>query len=88
MTIRARLARFMDRTDVQNAIIAVIVVNAILLGMETSEVLMSRWGTLIRALDMLCLAIFVAELAAKMVAHGLRFFRNGWNIFDFIIVMS
>ena len=86
MTIRARLARFMDRTDVQNAIIAVIVVNAILLGMETSEVLMSRWGSLIRALDMVCLAIFVAELAAKMVAHGARFFRNGWNIFDFVIV--
>ena len=86
MTIRARLARFMDRTDVQNAIIAVIVINAILLGMETSEVLMSRGGSLIRALDMVCLAIFVAELAAKMVAHGPRFFRNGWNIFDFVIV--
>jgi voltage-gated sodium channel len=37
-------------------------------------------------LDSLCLAIFVLEIALKLFAHGLRFFKSGWNIFDFLIV--
>ncbi|MEM6304007.1 MAG: ion transporter [Pseudomonadota bacterium] len=64
----------------------VIVFNAIILGMETSKTIMEAAGGLILFLDRLCLAIFVAELAAKMIAYRARFFRNGWNIFDFVIV--
>jgi voltage-gated sodium channel len=47
---------------------------------------MAAAGPLILGLDTLCLAIFVIEIALKLFAHGLRFFRNGWNIFDFLIV--
>jgi voltage-gated sodium channel len=28
----------------------------------------------------------VAELILKMIAHGGRFFKSGWNIFDFVII--
>ncbi|KUF09549.1 ion transporter [Pseudoponticoccus marisrubri] len=86
MDLRSRLGAFIDRPGVQNAIIGVIIFNAIILGMETSEVLMARWGGLIRAADLACLMIFVAEIGAKLVARGPRFFRNGWNVFDFVIV--
>jgi len=64
----------------------VIIFNAIILGMETSDDLMAQAGWLILALDRLCLTIFVAEIAAKMFARGGRFFRDGWNVFDFVIV--
>jgi voltage-gated sodium channel len=47
---------------------------------------MSRAGPLILGIDRLCLSIFVAELALRLYALGLRFFRSGWNIFDFVIV--
>ena len=63
-----------------------IIFNAIILGMETSDDLMAQAGWLILALDRLCLTIFVAEIAAKMFARGGRFFRDGWNVFDFVIV--
>jgi hypothetical protein len=43
-------------------------------------------GPLILALDRACLAIFVVEIALKLVALGGRFFRSGWNLFDFVIV--
>ncbi len=86
MQLRERVGAFMARASVQNAIIAVILINAVLLGMETSEEIMAEAGPLIKALDRACLAIFVAELAAKLFAHGRNFFRNGWNIFDFLIV--
>ncbi|TCP61107.1 voltage-gated sodium channel [Rhodovulum bhavnagarense] len=84
--MRERLAQILDRPLTRNAIMGVILVNAVLLGMETSQTLMDRAGGLIVALDMVCLTIFVAEIAAKLVAHRLSFFRSGWNNFDFVIV--
>ncbi len=47
---------------------------------------MDRAGPLLIAIDTACLAIFVAELAARLYALGLRFFRSAWNVFDFVIV--
>ncbi len=86
MTFRQRLAQFIDRPAVRNFIMVVILFNAVILGLETSEIVMRQAGGLILILDAICLAIFVAELAAKLVAHGPRFFRSGWNIFDFVII--
>ena len=86
MPLRERTARFLDRGAVRNAIVAVILFNAAVLGVETSEEVMSVAGPLVIALDRICLGIFVAELLAKMFAHGGRFFRSGWNLFDFAVV--
>ena len=47
---------------------------------------MARCGALLHWLDMAALVIFIVELAAKFVALGRRFFRDGWNIFDFLVV--
>ncbi|MGC9417366.1 MAG: ion transporter [Rhodovulum sp.] len=84
--MRDRLARLLERAATRNAIMGVILVNAVLLGMETSDRLMSQAGDLIVTLDKLCLAIFVAEIGAKLIAYRLAFFRSGWNNFDFVIV--
>jgi voltage-gated sodium channel len=86
MNFRTVLADWLAKPAVGNFIIGVILINAVLLGMETSETIMSRFGPVILFLDQVCLAIFVVELLAKLFAHGGRFFRSGWNIFDFVIV--
>jgi voltage-gated sodium channel len=86
MTFREKTAVFLSRASVRNFIVAIIIFNAIILGLETWDAAMARFGALILLLDMLCLAIFVVELAAKLFAEGPRFFRRGWNIFDFVIV--
>ena len=86
MHFRTVLADWLAKPAVGNFIIGVILINAVLLGMETSETIMSRFGPVILFLDQVCLAIFVVELLAKLFAHGGRFFRSGWNIFDFVIV--
>ncbi|MGB1033743.1 MAG: ion transporter [Primorskyibacter sp.] len=85
-SLRARIAALLDRPLVANAIMGVILFNAVILGLETSATVMERAGGLILTLDRLCLAIFVLELAAKLFAQGGRFFRSGWNLFDFAIV--
>ncbi|MEL7211221.1 MAG: ion transporter [Pseudomonadota bacterium] len=84
--MRAQLEAFLERPIVRNGIIGVILFNAVLLGMETSQQLMASFGSLILALDKLCLAIFVVELVLKLIAYGGRFFKSGWNLFDFAII--
>jgi voltage-gated sodium channel len=86
MDHRARLAAFLERPVIRNSVMAVIVFNAIILGMETSPSIMAQMGELLIALDHICLAFFVVELLLKLYALGPRFFRSGWNVFDFIIV--
>ncbi len=84
--MQKQLQSILENPRVTNAIMGVIIFNAILLGLETSKTAMGLAGGLIKVLDAICLAIFVAELAAKIIAYRGRFFRDGWNIFDFIIV--
>jgi len=84
--LRARSAQIVDRPGVQNFILGVILFNAVILGLETSSTIMDQAGPLITTLDKICLAIFVAEIGLKLFARGAGFFRNGWNIFDFVIV--
>ena len=70
-------------------IITVIVFAGILVGMETSASLMAELGSTIEVLNNIVLYIFVAEIVLKMTAAApkpWRFFCDGWNVFDFLIV--
>ncbi len=86
MTLRDRIGLWLDKPLVNNLILAVILFNAVLLGLETSDEVMTQWGSWIIALDTACLIIFVAEIGAKLFAQGGRFFRSGWNLFDITII--
>ena len=86
MFSRTAVASFLDRPFVTRFLITVILINAVTLGLETSPFVMDRVGGLVLAIDTICLSIFVVELAARFYAQGLRFFRSGWNVFDFVIV--
>jgi voltage-gated sodium channel len=84
--MRDRLAAWLESDRVRNAVIAVILFNAVILGLETFPSVMARYGTLLVTLDRICLGIFTAEIALKLFAFGGRFFRSGWNLFDLVIV--
>ena len=84
--MRAQIADLIDRPLTQNIIMGVILFNAIILGLETSDTVMARAGGLITTLDTLCLAIFTFEIIAKIYARGWKFFKSGWGVFDFVII--
>ena len=86
MTLREKVAAYLETPFVRYFIIGVILFNAVLLGLETFDPIISVVGPLIYALDTFCLAVFIIEILAKLFAYHVRFFRSGWNIFDFIIV--
>jgi voltage-gated sodium channel len=84
--MRARVSDILDRALTRNIILGVILFNAVILGLETSKTAMAAAGGAILFLDKLCLSIFVAEILAKLFARRGAFFRDGWNLFDFVIV--
>ncbi|MCP4817779.1 MAG: ion transporter [Shimia sp.] len=86
MSLKDKIGAFIDRPAFRNAILGVILFNAVILGLETSEPLMASMGPLLGFLDSLCLAVFVVEIAAKLYVQRGRFFKDGWNLFDFVIV--
>jgi voltage-gated sodium channel len=86
MSIARSFRDLVEQPRFQNAIIAVIILNAITLGLETSAQVMGVIGGGLMLLDKLVLGIFVVELAMRIIAYGPRFFTKGWNLFDFTIV--
>ena len=71
---------------VQRSLIALILVNAVVLGLETSSKLMAGWGPWLIAADTAILAVFVVEISLRLVAYRLAFFRDPWSVFDFAVV--
>lgn len=83
---RLRLAEFVESARVEHFIVAVIIVNAIVLGLETSKEIMATHGPLLIAIDKACLVIFSLEIGLRLLAYRLAFWRSGWNVFDFAVV--
>jgi len=83
---RRRLQRLIEQPAVQRSILLLIVINAVILGMQTSPALVASWGELLRVLDMLILGVFVVEIAARIYVHRAAFFRDPWSLFDFAVV--
>ncbi len=67
-------------------IIALIVINGIVLGLQTYPGVMKEYGVFLDTLDNVILYIFVIELAFKLMAYGRDFFKDPWNLFDLTIV--
>ncbi len=84
-----RLARLVDSDAFNLAIAGVIVVNAIVLGLETFPSVMQSYGDELILANEVCYAIFVVELVLRFASYGKRpqdFFKSGWNIFDLIVI--
>ena len=88
---RNALARIVDSPAFAGTILAVILANAVVLGMQTYEGLTREHGRLLDVLNEVFLAIFVVELGLRIASYGRRpqnFFRDPWNVFDFVIVAA
>jgi len=83
---RARLVQRVESNVFQRTLIGLILVNAVILGLETSPTVMGLWGPVLIGLDQAILSIFVVEIALRLVAHGPRFFRDPWSVFDFLVI--
>jgi len=87
MTVmRIHLKAFIEQPRVQNSIIILILINAVLLGLETSSTVMNTAGPFIIALDQLILTVFVVEISLRIYVYRHAFWRDPWSLFDFTVV--
>ena len=83
--------RIANSPHFQHVIMVVILVTAAVVGLETSETLATRHGDLFAWVDAVLQAIFVFEIVVRLLATWPRpqaFFRDGWNVFDFVVVVA
>lgn len=81
------IKNIVESTWFQSFIIAVIILNGIVLGFQTSRTLSPQIIQLLDMVDMLCLTIFCVEILMKFVVYRFSFFKEGWNVFDLLIVI-
>ena len=82
--------RLVDAPAFEYTIIAIIIVNAALLGVGTSPALSERYGEWVSLGNRTALTIFIAEALLKMTASSPRvagYFKDGWNVFDFLVIV-
>ena len=72
------------------AMIGLILFNAVLIGLETSKEFVERYDGWLHLGNDIILVIFIIEVVLKLAAVAPRFglyFGNGWNLFDFTVVV-
>ena len=84
--VRKAVASLVEGRAATSFITALILVNAVTLGMETDASWQASYGPFLYWVDKVILVIFTIELALKFYAYRLAFFRSGWNLFDLAIV--
>lgn len=88
-TLTTFAARITVRPWFRRSVLGLILFSAVLVGLETYERIAIPYGWLLHRLDQAVVLLFTMEIALKMLAHGRRpldYFRDPWNVFDFVIV--
>ena len=86
IALRVRTRGFIEHPRIQGTIVVLILLNAVLLGLETWPAAMAAYGPVIVGLDKSILAIFVVEIALRLYVHRAAFWRDPWSLFDFAVV--
>ena len=83
---RCKLTSLVDSQPFNNAIISVIVLNSIVIGLQTYDRVVASAASVLNILDTAFLVIFVVEFAMRFVAYGASFFKRPLSVFDLIVV--
>ncbi|MEM9605686.1 MAG: ion transporter [Pseudomonadota bacterium] len=80
------LKTLIESQRTERLLTVLIIVNAVVLGLETDAGVMARFGPVLLGLDAAILSVFVVELAIKLLVQRTAFFRSAWNVFDFLVI--
>ena len=80
------LRKIIEKPQFENFVLTAIFFNSITLGLETSPEIMASYGKTLHFLDRLFMMLFTLEIIFKIIIYRNRFFKDPWNIFDFVLV--
>ena len=87
--VQFQINKVVDSRLFRYFILGVILASGIIVGIETYPAFYQEHHSLLHTVDRIIIYIFAIEITLKIVAHGKRpwdFFKDPWNVFDFIIV--
>ncbi|XP_029194731.2 cation channel sperm-associated protein 4-like [Acropora millepora] len=82
------LGQFLSNTVFRTGILCVILFNGVLIAVETNHELEQKYSHLFSVLDQCLMTIFVCEILVKWYHGFFMFWRRGWNVLDFFIVIA
>ncbi|MED4015844.1 ion transporter [Sutcliffiella cohnii] len=86
--LKNNVRKIVEHKYFTNIVITVILLNAIMIGLETYPVLYSENESIFHLFEVFFLWFFTIEIAMRMLSEKklFHFFKSSWNVFDFIIV--
>ena len=88
--MQERIRLLVESSRFEYFIVGLIIANGVVLGLETSQTVMSYSGIWLESVNRIVLAVFIVEATLKIYAVAPRFrdyFGSGWNLFDFSVVV-
>lgn len=85
-TLQDRVTRLVESKIFQRPILALILLNAVVLGLETYPAIMDRFGDALHLINGITVGIFALEIALRIFAHRKAFFTDPWSLFDLFVV--
>jgi voltage-gated sodium channel len=87
-TAADKIGSITDSALFRRVVITLIVVNAIIVGLDTYPQIHAAYGEILSLADRIILYVFTLELVLRFLGSNppMAFFRSGWNLFDLIIV--
>lgn len=86
-TDRRRVKKLVEGKNFDFLIMSLICMDAVILGLMTSDAMNRFFEGGLFILDRLFMAIFIIEMIMKIFAFGKKFFKSGWNVFDFAVIV-
>lgn len=83
---KRRLTKLVESHKFDMFIVSVILADALVLGLMTSDYFDFYFDRGLFLLDRLFMGIFIVEMLMKIYVYRKAFFKSGWNVFDFVIV--
>jgi len=84
--LQQHVCRLVENRLFQAVVLALILINAFILGLETFAGMKDVFGPFLRITDRIIVYGFIVEIGLRIFAWRGAYFRNGWNVFDFLIV--
>lgn len=84
--MQTQLKKFVELPQFQNFIVALIVLNGVTMGLETSRTFMTEYSSYIELFNFFVITVFVIEILMRIAVYKLAFFKDPWSLFDFFVV--
>lgn len=86
-SLQKKVQRIVESSWFSTSIMTLIVINAITIGIETINNLSETTIFLLSVFDIFAITIYILEAALKIYAYRTGYFKDGWNLFDFSILL-